>query len=431
MPIPAPETSSERLAAASDANRRGILLHGQGRFDEAVIAFREGIEQQPSLGELHVNLGTTLMTQGRFDEARSAYERVLEIEPSDMRAHLAMYELEQIAGNAAKALAHQDRVLQQQRLFSERAPDERRSMLVLMAPGDWQANVPLDFLVDRRTTSTHKLYLTSSAEPYPGTLPRADLIFNAIAESDENSERLRTARRIIDELALPAINAPEDVLATSRTRIWEALHGLPHVIVPETIRLPAQSLRDAEPALPYPMVIRPVGSHAGHGLERVADRAQLNAYLESTAAADYYVMPFVDFSKEDGFFRKYRIIVVDGVPYAYHLAISPRWMIHYYNAPMTENAWMREEEERFLTRFEEVFGPGLQRALREIARVVNLEYFGIDCSIDRDGNLLLFEADPAMIVHAGDDPALFGYKIPAAQRIFAAFEKLIDRVGSR
>ena len=431
MPIPAPDRSSDLRSAAIDANRRGVLLHGQGLLDEAVSAFREGIELQPALAELHVNLGTVLMTLGRFDEARCAYARVLDIEPSDMRAHLAMYELEQISGNTEKAIAHQARVLEQQTLFSQTAAGERRRILVLMAPGDWQANVPVDFLIDPAATTVHKLYLLSRGQAARATLPPADLVFTAIAESDANTELLQIAREVVDRSGLPSINAPDRILATSRTRVWEALHGLPDVVIPETVRVSREALARGQTGLAYPLVVRPVGSHAGHGLERVDSAEDVREYLEGAPARDFYVMPFVDFSKEDGYFRKYRIIVVDGTPYAYHLAISPRWMIHYYNAPMRENAWMREEEQRFLTDFESVFGPALQKALRAVARTLGLEYFGLDCSIDRQGRLLIFEADPAMIVHAGDDPQLFGYKVPAARRIFAAFEKLMDRARSR
>jgi hypothetical protein len=103
-------------------------------------------------------------------------------------------------------------------------------------------------------------------------------------------------------------------------------------------------------------------------------------------------------------------------------------MIHYYNAPMRELAWMREEEHRFLSGFDALFGPALRGALVEIARILQLEYFGVDCSIDREGRLVVFEADPAMIVHAGDDPQLFAYKYPYAGRIFTAFERLLDSV---
>lgn len=431
VPIPVPDESRELHAAAFAANQRGVLLHEQGRIEEAIVEFRAGIAAAPELAELHTNLGSSLSRLGRFDEARQAYEQVLRIDPSDLRAHLAMYELEQIAGNPEKAVAHQARVLERQTLFSEIAPREARKLLVLMAPGDWQANVPVDFLVDRETTTLHKLFLTSP-KPFPiSGIPAADVVLTGIAESDANAELLRTAQQIVDALRLPVINAPERVLGTSRTRVWEALHDLPGVVVPRTVRIGRGALAAGACPSDFPIVVRPVGSHAGHGLERVADDRGLQEYVASSPAAEFFVMPFVDFSLADGYFRKYRIIVVDGVPYAYHLAISDRWMIHYYNALMREHAWMRQEEERFLTYFEEVFDPKLQQALRDIAGTLQLEYFGIDCSIDRNGRLILFEADPAMIVHAGDDPVMFGYKIPAARRIFAAFERLVDRARSR
>jgi hypothetical protein len=176
----------------------------------------------------------------------------------------------------------------------------------------------------------------------------------------------------------------------------------------------------------YPLVIRPVDSQAGRDLACVANDDELAAYRERTDVPAFYVMPFIDCALADGYYRKYRVIVVDGVPYPYHLAISRHWMIHYYNTPMREQAWMREEEERFLSGFEPVFGAKLQKALEEIASILGLEYLGVDCSIDRNGRLVIFEADPAMIVHAGDDPELFGYKYPYARRIFKAFEQLVD-----
>ena len=69
-------------------------------------------------------------------------------------------------------------------------------------------------------------------------------------------------------------------------------------------------------------------------------------------------------------------------------------------------------------------------AMSEAAAALQLEYIGLDCTIDRAGNVLVFEADPAMIVHAADDPAMFGYKHAAAHAIFAAFAALVDRARS-
>ncbi len=456
---------STSSANALDANRRGVALRSLGRCAEAANAFREAVAAQPGFPELRVNLAMTLADLGRFDEAlrefdcalqlqpafsaalagrgalytrlgrfddaRAQYERVLQLDAANTGANFAMYELEQIAGNTSKALEHQRAVLRQRTLFSEYAPQERRRLLVLLAPGDWQANVPIDFLVDRTTTTLHKLYIVSREQVAAARIPRADVVFTAIGESDESLECLQIASEVIAQLGLPQINDPAKVLGTNRVAIYETLRDITNVVVPDTQRVPRELLANAAGAMEYPLVIRPVGSQAGRDLERIQNGAELQAYLARVDAPFFYTMPFVDFSKDDGYYRKYRIIVVDGVPYPFHLAVSPRWMIHYYNAPMRENAWMREEEEHFLSAFESVFPPHLQRALRDISEKLGLEYFGIDCSIDRDGRLLIFEADPAMIVHAGDDPQMFGYKHPYAHRIFSAFEGLIDRARSR
>ena len=62
-----------------------------------------------------------------------------------------------------------------------------------------------------------------------------------------------------------------------------------------------------------------------------------------------------------------------------------------------------------------------------MAERIGLEYFGIDCSIDRDGRVLVFEADPAMLVHSSDPPELYPYKREFIPRIYRAIEAMIDR----
>jgi tetratricopeptide (TPR) repeat protein len=465
VPIQHSQRPLEPTPAALDANRRGVRLYSQGRSDEAAAAFREGITVQPELALLHVNLALVLTERGELEEARRAYERAIDLEPrniaaanglgslhvragrfaearscfesvlaldpGDMSAHLSMYELEQIDGNVGAALAHQREVLKRKTMFSTIAPHERRRLLALMVPGDWQANVPVDFLVDRATTTLHKWYLVSPQAVAAPAIPAADAVFVAVGESDENQPALEALPELLHRIGLPYINDPRRILLTNRERLANALSGIPNLHAPKTVRATRDDLAAGRIDMPLPLLVRPVGSHAGKNLARVADAAALAAYLNDVPAQAFYVMPFVDFKSSDGFYRKYRIIVVDGVPYPYHLAISPNWMIHYYNAPMRETPWMREEEERFLNAFESVFAPPLQSALRDVARVLGLEYFGIDCAIDPQGRLLLFEADPAMIVHAGDEPELFAYKVPHAERIFAAFQQLIDRVRSR
>ena len=61
-----------------------------------------------------------------------------------------------------------------------------------------------------------------------------------------------------------------------------------------------------------------------------------------------------------------------------------------------------------------------------VARRVGLDYFAIDCAETTAGELLIFEADIAAIVHDMDPPEVYPYKGPQMNRIFAAFAAMIE-----
>jgi Tetratricopeptide repeat len=408
------------------ANAAGIALRSEGKLAEAIAAFRDAVLQFPQIPALHQNLAQTLYEAGDTAEAVAEHRRVLAMEPRNVGSHLALYELLQMTGDPVLARAHQRLALEEQRLFSHAAPRETRSILFLMAPGDWQANIPVDFLFDRQTTSVHKLYLLDEAHLHKDSVPRYDVMWNAIAESPDALPYLDLASRIMSAQDKPVLNDPRSVVATSRLRLPDTLRGtgahVPHV---KEVRF--DDLANATPGMEFPVIARPAGSHAGSGLELLRTTEDCRSYVNAHEASTYYVSGFVDYSNDDGFFRKYRIVFVDGAPYPVHLAISKNWMIHYYNAPMAENQWMRDEEARFLEDLPSAFGGERGDTLRQIAKAVGLEYFGIDCSIDRDGRVLVFEADPAMLVHSSDPPELYPYKRQFVPRIYRAIEAMVDR----
>lgn len=407
------------------ANAAGIGLRSQGKLREAIDTFRAATAQFPSIPALHQNLAQALYEAGDTAEAIAEHRRVLAIEPRNVASNLALYELLQMTGDRVLALAHQRLALEEQRLFSHVAPREARSILLLFAPGDWQANIPVDFLFDRETTSVHKLYLLDERHVQHEPVPRYDVMWNAIAESPDAIGYLELASRIMSSQDKPALNEPRNVIATSRLRLPDTLRHT-GVHVPHVREIRREDLQRGEVGLAFPVIARPAGSHAGSGLARLKSAAECEQYVQANEAQTYYVSTFVDYSR-DGFFRKYRIVFVDGRPYPVHLAISPNWMIHYYNAPMAENQWMRDEEAAFLADLHSVFNGALLRALESIAEAVGLEYFGIDCSIDREGRVLMFEADPAMLVHSSDPPDLYPYKKQYIPRIYRAVETMIDR----
>jgi len=362
-----------------------------------------------------------------LDALRIAAYAVLRRDPDNRDAHLRLYEIEQMRRTPAAALAHLRAALRGSRVVAgtSRAGADLR-VLALSRVAPWEANVPLELVVDEARVALTRLYLDDGddLEAIRVAVPPHDVLFNAIAESDDARPALALAQRLVDALGERCVNAPAAVARLSRDRVSAAFAASAQVLAPAVVRRSRADL--AAHPLDAPLVVRPVGSQAGVGLARVASAAERDAYLAANDAAWYYVVPFVDYRGADGFFRKYRVMFVDGVAYPCHLAISPNWMIHYYNAPMSEHAWMRDEEAAFIADLEAVFDGPRAGALREIRDAVALPYFGIDCAIAPDGRVLLFEADAAMLVHGSDPVDLFPYKPAGFARIKAALTRLLE-----
>lgn len=358
----------------------------------------------------------------RTDDAIAAFARALALDPENIAAHLGLYEAYQIQGDRTRALAHQARVLDKQRLFLEKpAPPGAPTVLLVAIPGDWQANVPLEFLYNSLGVGIIKMYV-DDVDPLPprNVLPPFDVVFNIVAHSEQSGATLEILERWLPTLGERVLNDPARVQALSRDGVAREFADLEGALVPRTRRLGRGDI-----ALEGACVIRPVGSQAGAQFSKIETRDELATYLAATPGDEFYVMPFVDYRRKDGYFRKYRIIFVGGIPYAHHLAISQQWMVHYYNALNAKEAWIRDEEERFLSDVHNVFDGPRARVLDELARRVGLDYFGIDCSILEDGRVLIFEIDPAMIVHLADPIELYPYKHAYVPRIPAALERLI------
>ena len=377
----------------------------------------------------HVLMGQEALRAMRVDEAIVKFENALALDAENVPAHLGMYEALQVKGERARAIEHQRRALTHQRFFFEKeAPPGAPVMLIVAIPGDWQANVPLEFLYSSLNVGISKVFVEADNLPKRNELPAFDVAFNAVAESADSDASLEALESWLPSLGRPFLNDPVAVRKLSRDGVARDFAGLDGALVPVTRRMRREDLPHE---LHGPHVIRPVGSQAGADFARVDNAAQLREYRDDHAAGAFYLTPFVDYRRKDGFFRKYRIIFIGGIPYAHHLAISDRWMVHYYNALNDREAWIRAEEERFLADVHSVFDGPRARVLDEIANRVRLDYFGIDCSVLEDGRVLVFEIDPAMIVHLGDSPELYPYKHVYVPRIPKALEKLIYRMTRR
>ena len=313
--------------------------------------------------------------------------------------------------------------LNQTRVFRvARTPPGRLRVLAVMVPGDLMANTPLGFLLEGQDARLDLLYVVPGEEVPP--VPDHDVAFFASGSADPAICDALQAR--FDAWPRPAVNAPGRVAGLDRDRLSERLAGHASICSPPARRVFRSALA-REDAFDAPMLVRPLGSHAGQGLARVATASERDAYLAGSEAERFFVTPYVDYRDPDGMFRKYRVAFVEGVPFLCHMAVSAQWMVHYLNAGMAQDAAKRAEEARAMSGFEGGFARRHEAAFAVLRETVGLDYFSIDCAELADGRLLVFEADNAAIIHMMDPPDLYPYKPPQMQRVFAAFYAMLER----
>jgi len=373
--------------------------------------------------------------------ARALVERA-HAHPLDANAYLDCSTVLQLTGDRDVALEVQAEAIKLQARYILPAPNGAPGLrlLVIMGLGDLMSNTPIEFLLEDSDVTTELLYLTQQA-PWPEALPEHDVLMVALAESDINQPLLQRLSEFLTDWPAPVLNRPERIAVLSRDGACVALAGTPRLEMPQTARItradlaalsnaPA-TLRQILPDASFPLIVRPIGSHAGHDLEKLESAADLPAYLERVGAQGFYLARFVDYRGPGGMFRKFRVVLIDGQPFVCHYAISEHWMIHYLNAGMDQSAEKRAEEEQCMAQFDQTFAVRHRRALDEINRRIGLPYLGIDCAETPDGKLLIFEIDNAMIVHAMDDEQMYPYKRPAMHKVFTAFRQLLEQLRQR
>jgi hypothetical protein len=341
----------------------------------------------------------------------------------------------QLLGDKPTGMAIQAEVLAFHQLFRSPCSAEmpKLRVLALAAAMDMGGNTPIEFLLENSGIELLTLYVVAGVE-LPAPLPDHDVAVVIASDSDQCREALRKIDRVAPRWPRPLLNPPRLVGNLDRDKLHRLLSGIEGLDIPVTAaatraQLQELALSDADFAadFEFPIIVRPLGSHAGAGLARIDDRAAIGRYLAGRPEPEFFVSRFVDYAGDDGLFRKYRIVIVDGRPYACHMAIADRWDIWYLNAGMAFSESKRREEENFMRTFDQDFAARHHRALAAMIERIGLDYFTVDCAENRRGELLIFEADNTAVVHNMDSPELFPYKAPQMCLIFEAFAAMLSR----
>jgi hypothetical protein len=344
----------------------------------------------------------------------------------------------QLLGDKPTGMAIQAEVLAFHQLFRSPCPVENPSLrvLALAAAMDMGGNTPIEFLLQDSAIELLTLYVVAGVE-LPAPLPDHDVAIVIASDSDQCREALRKIDQLAPRWPRPLLNPPRLVGHLDRDKLYRLLSGIEGLDIPATtpatrahlqeLAQPNAGLEGLAADLEFPIIVRPLGSHAGLGLARIDDRAAIGKYLTERPDPEFFVSRFVDYAGDDGLFRKYRIVIVDGRPYACHMAIADRWDIWYLNAGMAFSESKRREEEDFMRSFDSGFAARHQRALATMIERIGLDYFTVDCAENRRGELLIFEADNTAVVHNMDSPELYPYKAPQMRKVFDAFAAMLFR----
>ena len=281
-------------------------------------------------------------------------------------------------------------------------PDDCKAPISVVDDGrrlsfDLPGTVDVVTHLSRERFATEVVYL-QPGQKQPAKL-RPGALLNHIGDPDICGLALDAARQIVRKTGRPCFNHPDAIANTTRDRVAETLQGIPGLDVPKTIRVPAptpEELREAveRGGLRYPILVRVAGAHGGTNMIKLdtPDASHEIEKLQRSTRAALYATEFRDFAGPDGLHRKFRIVMVGDEMFLRQMIVGESWLIH---AQRRASDTRRAELDAFAS-FKDEHASRLEPIFREIARRLDLDFFGVDCAIGDDGRVILFEANACM-----------------------------------
>lgn len=265
--------------------------------------------------------------------------------------------------------------------------------------------------------------------------PATHCIINEIAEPDSHGKTLDYLQQLLERVPhIPVINAPHLIKMTRRDRVYEALQGIPGLLVPHTVRFYPRHLKDILACMDthqmtYPLILKTAGKHGGKDTLRFDTLEQLidGLYALPLDGRPYYLIAYHDTSHQ-GVFAKYRVMLIDGHPYPCHLRFSEHWMVHYYSAErlMQQHPAYYTQEAEFVDHFFSKMPSTFLQVVNAIHQRIPIDYTGMDFGINAKGQIVLFELNANMLV-LRVDPDDLPHFFKSVDDMKAAVHQMVNR----
>ncbi len=415
----------------------GGLSLATGYRSAALTLYCQAAECHPQSPTALVNLANLQSEEGNLSEARQNYEAALKLDPDLAFAHQGLAAALTKLGEHEIAEGHRRKGYARHSIVTRPFRGDTDPVSVLLIVSVLGGNIPAELLLDEHVFAVSALYAEYHDPALP--LPPHDVVFNAVGDADLCTRALIEIPRILARTKAPAINPPERILPTGRSANAQRMAEIEGVIVPRTILFPRAVLarpdaveRLHEQGFDFPLLLRSPGFHTGQNFVRVENPDEFTAAVSRLPGDHLFVIQHLDARGPGGLARKYRVMIIDGVFYPLHLALSQSWKVHYFSSDMEVQPTYRLEEEAFLCDMPKILGASVMQSLARLRDVLQLDYGGIDFGLSADGKILLFEANATMVIAPPPCEAIWDYRRKAVTQALDAARKMVSaRAGRR
>ncbi|MCY0879148.1 MAG: hypothetical protein OWU84_09440 [Firmicutes bacterium] len=390
----------------------------------ARLCLAEALRRDPGCVAAYVEWGHMAREEEDWAVARWAYLQAIDRDPQCVLAHQALAYVYEELGQWEEAQRHRDRG------FSAaiwQAPFARPGALrVLEIVSASRGNMPTDSWLQAgpyQVTTVVAEYWRPSRD-----LGTYDVVVNRVADADAAPLALAQSKAMLRQASCPVLNPPGAIERTARALLPHLVKDLPAVLAAPVARLRSLDVRPWLDAVGWlergPVLVRAPGFHGGRYLERAGTMAEVQHILARFPEI-VLIMPWLDTRRNDGWFRKYRAFIVGEALYPVHAARARHWKVHDFTG--ARGVESQAEEKAFLTCPAETIGAEHWANLHRLRQRLGLDIGGIDFTVDRDGRLVVFEANAAMTPPA---PRGTAERVAAARAIHHALAQLVDTAAS-
>lgn len=247
-----------------------------------------------------------------------------------------------------------------------------------------------------------------------------DIVFNNISDPERCRNALENAEKICEEINIPVINSPEQVMAASREGNYEKVGSSEFIKFPISVKIKNSKAKIngrinkvvKENSISLPVIVRVSGFQAGKHMSLVNDpiKHDFSEFegLVKDEGRDVYVIQYFDTYFEDEripggkLYKKYRAFMVGGKIFPVHLFVANNdFNVHRRNSVnlMRNNSWLMDMEKEYCSDPEKHIGVELWKELEKTMEKTGLDYQGVDFSIYEDKGvrkIVIFEINSAM-----------------------------------